>query len=65
MIIRGIILYADNSSLIGKYVFGKEFQSALSSLLSVSSIVSLNELVNDSLKEGAKGGTGDIYAGSD
>ena len=58
---KGIILYADNSSLIGKYVFGKEFQSALSSLLSVSSIVSLNELVNDSLKEAAKGGTGEIY----
>ena len=58
---KGIILYADDSSFIGKYVFGKEFQSALSSLLPVSSIVSLNGLMKDSLKEGAKGGTGDIY----
>jgi signal transduction histidine kinase len=58
---KGIILYADDSSFIGKYVFGKEFQSALSSLLPVSSIVSLNGLMNDSLKEGAKGGTGNIY----
>jgi signal transduction histidine kinase len=58
---KGIILYADDSSFIGKYVFGKEFQSALSSLLPVSSIVSLNGLMNDSLKEGAKGGTCDIY----
>jgi signal transduction histidine kinase len=59
---KGIILYADNSSIIGKYIFGKEFQSTLSSLLPVSSRVSLNKLVNTSLKESDTGGTGDIYA---
>jgi signal transduction histidine kinase len=59
---KGIILYVDNPALIGKYIFGKEFQSTLSSLLPVSSRVSLNGLVNTSLKEADTGVMGDIYA---
>ena len=59
---KGIILYADNPAFVGKYIFGKEFQSTISSLLPVSSRVSLNKLVNNSLKESDTGGTGDIYA---
>jgi len=59
---KGIILYADNPAFVGKYMFGKEFQSTISSLLPVSSRVSLNKLVNTSLKESDIGGTGDIYA---
>jgi signal transduction histidine kinase len=59
---KGIILYADNPAFVGKYIFGKEFQSTISSLLPVSSRVSLNKLVNSSLKESDIGGTGDIYA---
>ena len=59
---KGIMLYADNPAFVGKYIFGKEFQSTISSLLPVSSRVSLNKLVNTSLKESDIGGTGDIYA---
>jgi len=59
---KGIILYADNPAFVGKYIFGKEFQSTLSSLISVSSRVSLNKLVNTSLKESDIAGMGDIYA---
>ena len=59
---KGVILYADNPAFVGKYIFGKEFQSTISSLLPVSSRVSLNKLVNTSLKESNTGGTGDIYA---
>ena len=59
---KGIILYADNPAFVGKYIFGKEFQSTISSLLPVSSRVSLNKLVNTSLKESDIGGMGDIYA---
>ena len=59
---KGIILYADNPAFVGKYIFGKEFQSTISSLLPVSSRVSLNKLVNTSLKESDTGGMGDIYA---
>ena len=53
---KGIILYADNPGFVRKYIFGKELQSTLSSR------VSLNKLVNTSLKETDTGGTGDIYA---
>ena len=58
----GIILYADNPAFVGKYIFGKEFQSTISSMLPVSSRVSLNKLMNTSLKESDIGGMGDIYA---
>ena len=47
---NGIILHANNRSLIGKNVFGTEFQTVISSLLSDSSMNSLNDLVNSSLQ---------------
>jgi signal transduction histidine kinase len=59
---KGIILYADNPAFVGKYIFEKEFQSTISSMLPVSSRVSLNKLVNTSLKESEIGGASDIYA---
>ena len=59
---KGIILFADNPAFVGKYIFGKEFQSTISSLLPVSSRVSLNKLMNTSLKDSDTGGMGDIYA---
>lgn len=59
---KGIILYADNPAFVGKYIFGNEFQSTISSMLPVSSRISLNKLVNTSLKESDVGGAGDIYA---
>ena len=59
---KGIILYADNPAFVGKYIFGKEFQSTISSLLPISSRVSLNKLVNTSLNESDIGGMDDIYA---
>ncbi len=59
---KGIILYADNPAFVGTYIFEKEFQSTISSMLPVSSRVSLNKLVNTSLKESDIGGASDIYA---
>ena len=48
---NGIILHANNRSLIGKNIFGTEFQSIISSLLSNSSKNLLNNLVNSSLQQ--------------
>jgi signal transduction histidine kinase len=56
----GIILHANNRSLIGKNVFGTEFQTVISSLLSDSSENSLNDLVNSSLQQANNGGMKDI-----
>lgn len=47
---KGIILYADNSSFIGKYIFGKEFQSThfLSSInISTYSFISFSVSVSE------------------
>ena len=57
---NGIILHANNRSLIGKNVFGTEFQNLISSLLSDSSKNSLNDLVNSSLQQANNGGMQDI-----
>jgi signal transduction histidine kinase len=57
---NGIILYNNDQSYIGKHIFGKEFQSALSSTLSSYSRNSLNELLKRSL-QGNNSGSGDIY----
>ena len=57
---NGIILHANNRSLIGKNVFGTEFQTVISSLLSDSSKNSLNDLVNSSLQQANNGGMQDI-----
>jgi signal transduction histidine kinase len=56
---NGIILYDNDQSYIGKHVFGREFQSALSSSLSSYSRNSLNELLKGSLR--GNSGSGDIY----
>ena len=58
---NGIILHANNRSLIGKNIFGTEFQSIISSLLPDSSKNSLNDLVNASLEQANNGGMQDIY----
>ena len=57
---NGIILYDNDQSYIGKHIFGREFQSALSSTLSSYSRNSLNELLKGSL-QGNNSGSGDIY----
>jgi signal transduction histidine kinase len=49
---NGIILYSSASSLIGKYIFAKDTQSILSSLLSLESKKSLNIILNHSLEGG-------------
>jgi signal transduction histidine kinase len=56
---NGIILYDKNQSYIGKHIFGREFQSALSSTISSYSRNSLNELLKGSLQ--GNSGSGDIY----
>ena len=56
----GIVLHANNRSLIGKNVFRTEFQTVISSLLSDSSKNSLNDLVNSSLEQANNGGMQDI-----
>ena len=58
---NGIILHANNRSLIGKNVFGTEFQSIISSLLTHSSKNLLNDLVHSSLQQANNGGKRDIY----
>jgi signal transduction histidine kinase len=57
---NGIILYNNDQSYIGKHIFGREFQSALSSTLSSDSRNSLDELLKGSL-QGNNSGSGDIY----
>jgi signal transduction histidine kinase len=51
---NGIVLYSSTPSFIGKYVFGNDIQSALSSLLTSKDKDSLNNLIKRSLL----GGTG-------
>ncbi|MDQ5868655.1 MAG: sensor histidine kinase [Thermoproteota archaeon] len=58
---NGIILYANNQSFIGKYIFGTEFQSIISSSLSDSSKNLLNDLVHASLQQANNSGMRDIY----
>jgi signal transduction histidine kinase len=55
---NGIVLYSSASSLIGKYIFAKDTQSILSSLLSLKAKKSLNALLNRSLEGGV--GSADI-----
>ena len=58
---NGIILHADNRSLIGKNIFGTKIQSIISSLLPNSSKNLLNDLVHASLQQANNGGMQDIY----
>jgi len=55
---KGIILYSDNSSYIGKYVLGDEFQHTLSGIVLPSSESLLNRLFEQSLLGNT--GSGDI-----
>jgi signal transduction histidine kinase len=57
---NGIILYSSTPSFIGKYVFGSNVQSTISSLLTSKDKDSLNNLIRHSLLGGA--GSGDIFA---
>ena len=57
---KGIVLYSNTPSFIGKDVFGKEIQSTLSSLLTSKDKDSLNSLIRSSLQGST--GSGDIYA---
>ncbi|MGB8102164.1 MAG: HAMP domain-containing sensor histidine kinase, partial [Nitrososphaeraceae archaeon] len=58
---NGIILHADNRSLIGKNIFGTKIQSIISSLPPNSSKNLLNDLVHASLQQANNGGMQDIY----
>jgi hypothetical protein len=58
---NGMILYASNQSFIGKNIFGEEFQSRLSTLLSPKLHNSLNELFKTSLQRNTDGSI-DIFA---
>jgi Cache domain len=59
---NGTILYSSsNQSYTGKNIFGEEFQSMLSTLLSPKSRNSLNELFKTSLQHNTDGST-DIFA---
>jgi signal transduction histidine kinase len=64
---NGIIIYngnmpytASSQSYIGKYIFGDEFQSALTTILSSDAKRTLNDLLKSSLRGNA--GSGDIFA---
>ena len=58
---NGIILHANNRSLIGKNIFGTKLQSIISSLTPNSSKNLLNNLVHASLQQANNGGMQDIY----
>jgi signal transduction histidine kinase len=58
---NGIILHASNRLLIGKNIFGTEFQSIISALLPNSSKNSFNKLIIASLQPSNNGGMQDIY----
>ena len=58
---NGIILHADNRSLIGKNISGTKIQSIISSLPPNSSKNLLNDLVHASLQQANNGGMQDIY----
>lgn len=52
---NGLVLYADSQSFIGKNIFGKEIQSALSTLLSARSRDQLNEALKNSVNSDGGG----------
>ena len=55
---KGIILYSDNSSFMGKYILGDEFQHIVSGIISPNSKSLLNDLLKRSLL--GSSGSGDI-----
>lgn len=52
---NGLVLYADSQSFVGKNIFGKEIQSALSTLLSAKSRDELNEALKNSVNSDGGG----------
>jgi len=48
---KGIILYSDNSSYIGKYILGDEFQHILSGIISPDSKILLTDLFKRSFNK--------------
>jgi signal transduction histidine kinase len=52
---NGLVLYADSQSFVGKNIFGKEIQSALSTLLSARSRDQLNEALKNSVNSDGGG----------
>jgi hypothetical protein len=56
---NGIILYSDNYSYIGKYIFGDEFQHILSSVISPNSKSLLDNLFRMSLQ--GSSGSGEFF----
>ena len=59
---NGLVLYADTQSFVGKNIFGKELQSALSTLLSPRSYQQLNEALKGSINNNASSGSIDAIS---
>ena len=59
---NGLILYANTQSYIGKNIFGRELQSALSILLSQRSLNQLNEALNASVHSADGSGSIDVIS---
>jgi hypothetical protein len=59
---NGMILYFSNQSFVGKNIFGEEFQSRLSTLVSPKLHNSLNELSKPSLQQRNTDDSIDIFA---
>jgi signal transduction histidine kinase len=59
---NGLILYANTQSYIGKNIFGRELQSALSTLLSQRSFNQLNEALNASVHSADASGSIDVIS---
>jgi signal transduction histidine kinase len=57
-----LVLYADTQSFVGKNIFGKELQSALSTLLSPRSYQQLNEALKVSINNNASSGSIDVIS---
>jgi hypothetical protein len=59
---NGLILYANTQSYIGKNIFGRGLQSALSTLLSQRSLNQLNEALNTSVHSADGSGSIDVIS---
>lgn len=60
---NGLVLYANSQSFVGKNIFGKEIQSALSTLLSARSRDQLNEALKSSVNsDGGNSSSIDVIA---
>ena len=57
---NGLVLYANSQSFVGKNIFGKEIQSALSTLLSARSHDQLNEALKSSVNSDDGGSSSSI-----